>query len=101
MILFISGNWVYYIIRRENAKSIFEAKSVINETNKFFGNYLMKEKFDEYLLLKLEQEYDIEKTNQYSYKITPKEFSASDFYGFEIIVDSLSSRIKYIGLYKP
>ena len=98
-IFFVFG---YVRVREKNAVEILSQKAVINQTNLFFNQAITGEIIEiDTMEKRLAKEYIVEKFNDFHLKVFPKRFSANDFYGFEIKVDSISRKIAYIGIYKP
>ena len=92
----------YYTIRKNSSEDLYRQKEILNRTNLFFNKALQgNEIFVETIKQRLRTDYKVEVINDYQLKFFPKNFNSPDFYGYELVIDSTSRKIKYIGLYKP
>ena len=94
--------YCYYEIRKSNSEDIFKQKAILNNTNQFFNKVLRNNEigFDT-ILKKIGDDYEVKIRNKYQMIIVPNALKSSDFYGYEVRVDSTKNKIDYIGLYKP
>jgi hypothetical protein len=92
----------YYTIRKNCSEDLYSQKEILNKTNLFFNRALQGNEIHlDTILQRMQKHYEIEIINEYHLKFFPNNLSSSDFYGYELIIDTSKTKIKYIGLYKP